>query len=129
SVAAPQAWFRPLTSRDWARAWKGAAWAVAVRAQKQKIVARAPSAPLLPFVPLVPICLLPLPWAPRPRGALAPRGFWLCFFVTRAALVLASRYLNSAETVLLASVSSVQGVLVPVQSPVLPPVTVQPANV
>lgn len=35
---------------------------------------------------------------------------------------------NSASTVLSASVASVQGLVLPVQVPALPPVTVQPSN-
>lgn len=38
-------------------------------------------------------------------------------------------YLNSAEIVLLASVFTVQGVVVPVQVPALPPETLQPLSV
>jgi hypothetical protein len=61
----------------------------------------------------------------RRPGSLWLPGLWLASVL----LLLARRsYLNSAEIVLLASVFTVQGVVVPVQVPALPPETLQPPN-
>jgi len=67
-------------------------------------------------------------FGPPPRATCVARGFGFASLLRLLFGLGLLAYSNFAEIVLLASLSSLQGVVLPVQVPAEPPETVQPPN-